>query len=135
MSEKVKNDENGADIDGKNNSWWKMKKMIFFGFWEECGKMLKKVKNGENGSDIDEKGHNWWKIKKIIFFGFFQKNVKKCLERWKMMKMGQILLKKVRDDEKWKKEYFFGFFQKNMKNDENGSDIDEIGKNWWKMKK
>ena len=67
-------------------------------FWiSSCkyGKTKKKVKNDEKGSDIDEKGQNWWKMKIIIFFGLFHKNMEKCRKKWKMMKKGQILLKKA----------------------------------------
>ena len=45
--------------------------------------------------------------KKIIFFAFFQKNIEKCRKKWKMMKMGKILMKEGQNgsdiDEKWKK--------------------------------
>ena len=47
-----------------------------------------------------------------------------------MMKMGHILIKKVKIDEKNAKIIFFDFFRKiwknvkKVKNDENGSDID-----------
>ena len=61
--------------------------------------MSKKVKNDEKGSDIAEKGPNWWKMKKIMFVGFFQENMEKCLKKWKMMKKGKILMKKVKIDE------------------------------------
>ena len=61
------------------------------------------MRNDENGSDIDENGQNWWKMKKIIIFGFFQKNMEKCRKMWKMMKMGQILMKTVKIKDKWKK--------------------------------
>ena len=100
--------------------------------------MSKKVKNGENGSDIDKNGQNEWKMKKIIIFGFFQKNMKKCRKRWKMMKMGQILMKTVKINNKWKKIWIFsqkyGKMSKNVQNDENGSDIDENGQNWKQVK-
>ena len=93
--------------------------------------MLKKVKNDENRSDIDERGENWWEIRKILFLDFFQKHIEKCRKNWKMMKMGQILIKKVKIDEKWKKKNIFSIFSekygkmsKKVKNDENGSDID-----------
>ena len=33
MLKKVKNDENRSDIDEKAQNWWKMKKMIFYGFF------------------------------------------------------------------------------------------------------
>ena len=59
-----------------------------------------------------------------------------------MIKKGQILMKKVKIDKKWKKNNIYSFFSekygkmsKKDKNDENGSDIDEKGQNWWKMKK
>ena len=85
MSQKVKNDENGSDIDENGQNEWKMKKIIIFGFFsEKYETMSKKVRNDENGSDIDENGQNWWKMKKIIFFGFFQKNIKNVekSEKW-----------------------------------------------------
>ena len=56
------------------------------------------------------------------------------------MKMGQILMKKVKIDEKWKHSIFsifsekYGKMSKKDTNDESGSDIDEKGQNWWKMK-
>ena len=74
-------------------------------------------------------------MKKIIIFGFFQKNMETCRKEWKMMKIGQILMNKVKIDEKWKKNIFwifsekYGKMSKNMKNDENGSDIDENNQN------
>ena len=80
LMKKVKIDEKW-----KNNIFW-----IFSG---KYGKTSKKVKNVKKGSDIDEKGQNWCKRKKIIFVGFFRK----------MMKRGQILMKKVKIDVKWKK--------------------------------
>ena len=56
ISKKVKTDQNGSDIDGKGQKWWKMKtNNIFWIFWEKYGKISKKVKTDENGSDIDEK--------------------------------------------------------------------------------
>ena len=137
----MKNDKNGSDIEVKGQNWWKMKKIIFFGFlekgyenveksengwkwvryWWKRSKLMKneknnifcifsekywknskKVKNDKNGSDIEKNGQNWWKMKTIIFFGFFQKNMETCRKKWKMMKIGQILMKKVKIDEKWK---------------------------------
>ena len=57
MSKKVKNDENGSDIDKKGQNWWKMKKNnLSWIFSEQYGKMSQKVKNDENGSDINERG-------------------------------------------------------------------------------
>ena len=50
-------------------------------------------------------------------------------------KMGQILMKTVKINEKWKNNYFwifsekYGKMSKNVKNDENGSDIDENSQN------
>ena len=65
MWKKVKNDENGWDIDKKGQIWRNLKKKIFSGFFsEKYGNMSKIVKNDENRSDIDEKGKNWWKRKK-----------------------------------------------------------------------
>ena len=59
----MKNDRNGSDIDEKGQNWWKMKYIIFVGFFSErYGKMSKKVRNDENRSDIDKKGQNWWKM-------------------------------------------------------------------------
>ena len=58
-----------------------------------------------------------------------------------MMKMGQILSKKVKIDEKWKNNIFgflsekYGKMSKKLKNDEHGSDIVEKSQNWWKIKK
>ena len=50
MSEKVKNDENGSDIDEKGQNWWKMREIIFFGPFqkkmEKCRKKWKMMKNG-----------------------------------------------------------------------------------------
>ena len=71
----------------------------------------------------------------MIFFGFFfQKNIEQSRKRWKMMETGQILMEN-------EEMIFFGFFSekyrkmsKKVKNDENGSDFDEKGHNWWKMK-
>ena len=59
ISKKVKNDENGSDIDKKRSKLMNIaKNNIFPIFSEEYGKMSKKVKNDENGSDIDKKGQN-----------------------------------------------------------------------------
>ena len=74
---------------------------MFWIFSEKYGNMSKKLKNDENRSDIDEKGKNWWKMKTIFFFGFFQKNMENCRKKWKMIKIGQILRKKGKIDEKW----------------------------------
>ena len=52
-----------------------------------------------------------------------------------MMKMDQILMKKVKIDEKWKTNIFLIFSEKcgtmlkKVQNDENRSDIDEKGEN------
>ena len=54
-------------------------------------------------------------MKRMIFFGFFQKNIEKCRKKWKMMKMGQILMRKVKVDEKWKNDIFWIFFWNNLK--------------------
>ena len=40
------------------------------------------------------------KIEEKIFSGDFQKNMEKCRKKIKMMKMGQILMKKVKFDGK-----------------------------------
>ena len=67
--------------------------------------------------------------------------MEKCRKKSKMIKMGQILIKKVKIDEKCKKQYFFDFSEKywkmskKLKNDENGSDIDEKGEHWWEIRK
>ena len=46
MSKKVKNDEKGSCIAEKGQNWWKIRKIIFFGFFSgKYGKMSKKVKN------------------------------------------------------------------------------------------
>ena len=56
MSQKVKNDEKGSDIAEKGLNWWKMKKIIFVGFFQfQYGTMSKKVKNDEKGSYIAER--------------------------------------------------------------------------------
>ena len=55
---KVKNDENGSDIDKNVTIDEKMQNNSFSIFSEKYGKMSKKVKNDEKGSDIDEKGQN-----------------------------------------------------------------------------
>ena len=34
LSEKVKNDKNGSDIDEKSQNWWKMKKKYFLDFFK-----------------------------------------------------------------------------------------------------
>ena len=64
--------------------------------------------------------------KNNIFWIFWEK-YGKISKKWKPMKMGQILMEKVRIDEKWKRIIFFGFFSekygkmsKKVKNDENG---------------
>ena len=54
--------------------------------------------------------------------------------------MGQILMKKVKIDEKMKNNIFrlfrkYGEVSKKVKNDENGSENDEKGQNWWKNAK
>ena len=35
ISKKVENDENGSDIEEQGQSWWKTKKVIFFGFFQK----------------------------------------------------------------------------------------------------
>ena len=50
--EKVKNDENGSNINEK------AKKEYFWIFPEKYGNISEEVKNDENGSDIDENGQN-----------------------------------------------------------------------------
>ena len=74
--------------------------------------------------------------KNNIFWIFFRKIWKNVGEKLTMMKMGQILMKKVKIDEHCKKKYFFDFFSEEygkmstkVKNDENGSDIDKKGQN------
>ena len=102
VSKKVKNDEKGSDIDEKGQNWWKMKKIIFSDFFRKDGKVSIKVKKDEKGSDIDEKGQNWWKMKKNNIFWTFSEKYGRCGKKWKMKKKGQILMKKVKIDEKWK---------------------------------
>ena len=97
--------------------WWKRsilmknEKIKFCGFpSEKYRKMSQKLKNDENGSDIDGKGQNWWTMKtNNTFWIFFQKNMGKCRKKWKMMKMGQILMKKVKIDENEKNNIFWIF--------------------------
>ena len=48
MSQTVKNDENGSDIDEKGQNWWRMK-IILGLLWEKDGKMSKQGKYDENG--------------------------------------------------------------------------------------
>ena len=62
MSKKVKNDENGSDIDEKGKNWWKNVKITFFPiFSEKYGKKSKKWKMMKIGQilmknlKIDEK--------------------------------------------------------------------------------
>ena len=60
MSKKVKNDDNGSDIDEKGQNWWTLQKIIFFRFFQKnMEKCRRQVENDENGSDIDEKGQSW----------------------------------------------------------------------------
>ena len=104
LCKRVKNDEKGSDVAEKGPNWWKMRKNIFFGFiHENMEKQRKKVKNDEKRSDFAEKGPNWWKMKKKIFFRFVHENMEKQRKKWKMMKKGQMLLKKAQIDEKWEK--------------------------------
>ena len=74
MSKKVKNEEKGHTYSAeKGQNWWKMRKIIFCGFFSEKNrKMSKKVKNDENGSYIAEKGQIDEKRKKLYFLDFFQ---------------------------------------------------------------
>ena len=57
------------------------------------------------------------------------------------MKMGQILIKMSQLMKKCKNNIFsifsekYGKMSKKVKNDENGSDIEKKGQNWWKMQK
>ena len=134
MSKKVKNDEKGSDIAEKGLNWWKMKKIIFVGFFSgKYGTMSKKVKNDEKGSDIAERGLNWWKMKKIIFV---VKNVGKSEKWWKNARYCWKRPKLMKNE----KEYFRDFFRniwknvEKVKNDEKGSDIAEKSLNWLKMK-
>ena len=103
MSKKVKNDEKGSDIDKTDKTWWKMKIIIFFGFFK------KNMENVEKSEKWWEWVRYWWKRSKLMkneknnMFWIFQKNIEKCGKERKMMKMGKILMEKVKIDEKWKK--------------------------------
>ena len=50
VQENMKNDEKGSDIAEKGPNWWKMKKIIFVGFFQEnmeqCRKKRKMMKQG-----------------------------------------------------------------------------------------
>ena len=82
MSQKETNDENGSDIDDKGQNWWKMKKIIFFRFFQKnMEKCRKKDKNDENGLDIDEKGQNWSKMKKKNIFSIFSEKYGKMSKK------------------------------------------------------
>ena len=52
--------------------------------------------------------------------------MKKCRKKWKMMKMGQILIETVKINEKWKKVIVFGFFSEKYKRNV------EKSEKWWK---
>ena len=62
MSKKVKNDEKGSYIAEGGQNWWKIRKMIFFGFLrenkEKCRKKWTMMKKGHvllKEAKIDEK--------------------------------------------------------------------------------
>ena len=62
ISKQVKNDEKGSYIAEKGQNWWKIRKLIFFGFFEEnmekCRKKRKMMKKGHvllKKGKIDEK--------------------------------------------------------------------------------
>ena len=56
-------------------------------------------------------------MRKIIFlFDLYRKIWENAEKSEKMMKIGQILMKKVEIDEKMQKYYFFQFFRKIWKN-------------------
>ena len=42
MSKKVKNDEKGSYISEKGHNWWKIRKIILFGFFQEGIKNVEK---------------------------------------------------------------------------------------------
>ena len=80
-----------------------MKTIRCFGFFQKnmqtCRKNWKMMK--KEGSDIDEKGQNWWKMKQNnIFCIFSEKKYGNMSKKVKMMKIGKILMKRVKIDEK-----------------------------------
>ena len=58
MSKKVKNDEKGSDIAAKGPNWWKMKKIICFGFLHENMEKCQKSEKWWKCSDIEKNGRN-----------------------------------------------------------------------------
>ena len=63
VSKKVKNDENGSDIEKKGQNWCEMKNKYFWIFSEKYGKISNKEKNNENGQILVKKVkiHEKWK--------------------------------------------------------------------------
>ena len=61
MSKKVKKDENGSDIDEKGQNWWKMKNIIFVGFFFR--KTWKNVAKSEKWWKLVR---YWWKRSKLM---------------------------------------------------------------------
>ena len=61
MSKKVRNDEKGSCIAEKGQNWWKMRKKIFFGFFQENMEKCRKKRK------IMKKGHIL--LKKVKIFG------------------------------------------------------------------
>ena len=62
MSKKVKNDEKGSYIAEKGQNWWKIRKIMFFGFFQEdmekCRRKWKMMKKGHvvlKKAKIDDK--------------------------------------------------------------------------------
>ena len=66
---------------------------------EKCGKKRKMMKNGlmllKKAQLMKNENNN--------IFSLFSEKYGKCRKKWKMIKMCQILMKKVTIDEKWKK--------------------------------
>ena len=56
---RVKNDEKGSDVAEKGPNWWKMRKIIFFGFIHE------NMKNKEKSEKWWKKVIYWWKRPKL----------------------------------------------------------------------
>ena len=102
--EKIENDEKGSCIAEKGQNWWKIRKIIFFGFFS--GKYRKMSKNCEK----------WWK--RVIY----------CWKRPKLMKNEKKIIFF------WIFSGQYGEMSKKVKSDEKGSDIHEKGQMWWKMK-
>ena len=88
---KVKSDEKGSDFAEKGPNWWKMKKIIFFGFLQENMKNV-------------EKSEKWWKRVRYCF------KMPKLMKKEKnnsLLDFFRRIWENVERSEKWRKRVRF----------------------------